>query len=67
MALDVTDENINEYGRFEALKKTIDKAKAKAYFEAVEGTKLIPPKVMQKADKLLRKFILAGGCEIKMP
>lgn len=67
MALDITEENINEYGRFEALKKTVDKAKAKAYFEAVEGTKLIPPKVMQKADKLLRKFILAGGCEIKMP
>ena len=67
MDLAITEENINEYGRFDALKKTIDKAKAKAYFETVEGIKLIPPKVMQKADKLLRRFILEGGFEVKMP
>lgn len=65
--LAITEENINEYGRFDALKKTIDKVKAKAYFEAVEETKLIPPKVMQKADKLLRSFILEGGFELKIP
>lgn len=67
MKLAVTASNLNEYGRFDALKNTIDKQKAKAYFEKLENTKLIPPKVMQKADKLLRNFILAGGFEIKMP
>lgn len=67
MKLAVTASNLNEYGRFDALKNTIDKQKAKAYFEKLENTKLIPPKVMQKADKLLRSFILAGGFEIKMP
>lgn len=67
MKLAVTASNLNEYGRFDALKNTIDKQKAKAYFEKLENTKLIPPKVMQKADKLLRSFILAGSFEIKMP
>ena len=40
--------------------------KAKEYFEKIEGTKIIPPKVMIKVDKLLRNFIISGGCEIQM-
>jgi phosphocarrier protein len=35
--------------------------------EAVEGTKLIPPKVPVKYDKLLREFIVSGGFDLKMP
>ena len=53
--------------RFDELKATVDKAKAKAYFEAIEGTKLIPPKVPVKYDKLLREFIVSGGFDLKMP
>ena len=33
MALHVTESNINEYGRFNALVETVDKAVAKHYFE----------------------------------
>ena len=67
MELDITESNIDEYGRFAALRNSVDRAKAKVYFEALEKTKLIPPKVMQKADKLLRSFILAGGFDIELP
>lgn len=67
MALKVTDANINEFGRFDALKATADKKKAKEYFELIEGAKIIPPKVPMKIDKLLRDFILSGGFDIEMP
>lgn len=67
MALKVTEDNINEFGRFDALKATVDKQKAKAYFEAVEGVKIIPPKVPQKVDKLLRSFIITGGFDVETP
>ena len=66
MNLKVTDANINEFGRFDALKATADKTKAKEYFEKIEGNKIIPPKVPMKIDKLLRDFILSGGFDIKM-
>ena len=67
MALQITEGNINEFGRFDALKATVDKQKAKAYFENIEGTSIIPPKIPIKIDKLLREFILSGGFEINMP
>ena len=67
MALQITEGNINEFGRFDALKATVDKQKAKTYFESVEGKPIIPPKVPMKIDKLLREFILNGGFEINMP
>lgn len=67
MSLGLTESNINEFGRLDELSKTIDKAKAKAYFEAKEGVKLIPPKVNMKMDQLLRSFILSGGFEVDVP
>ena len=67
MSLGLTESNINEFGRLDELSKTIDKAKAKVYFEAKEGVKLIPPKVNMKMDQLLRSFILSGGFEVDVP
>ena len=67
MSLNLTENNINEFGRLDELKKTVDKTKAKAFFEAYEQTKLIPPKVNMKTDQLIRNFILSGGFEIDMP
>lgn len=66
MSLNVSESNINEFGRFDELKKMVDKSKAKEYFEMIEGITLIPPKVNMKTDKLLREFILSGGFEIQM-
>ena len=64
MGLKLTASNINEFGRFDELKRTVDKTKAKEYLEIKEGVKLIPPKVNIKMDKLLREFILNGGFEL---
>ena len=67
MSLNLTENNINEFGRLDELRKTVDKTKAKAFFEAVEQTKLIPPKVNMKTDRFVRDFILSGGFEIDVP
>lgn len=67
MSLRLNSTNINEFGRYDDLKKTVNKAQAKEYFEKIEGTKIIPPKVNVKVDNLLREFILGGGFEIEMP
>lgn len=67
MSLKLNSTNINEFGRYDDLKKTVDKVKAKAYFEKLEGIKIIPPKVNVKVDNLLREFILGGGFDIEMP
>ena len=67
MSLKLNESNLNEFGRFAELSNTVDKEKAKDYFEKVEKTKIMPFKVKMKADNLLRNFILNGGCEIQMP
>lgn len=67
MSLKLNERNINEFGRYDELKRTIDKKKAKDYFEKREGIKIIPPKVITKADILLRDFIISGGFDIKEP
>ena len=67
MSLKLIESNLNEFGRYDELKQTIDKKKAKDYFEKIEGRKVIPPKVITKADILLRDFILSGGFDIKVP
>jgi len=33
----ITKKNINEFGHFDYLKETVDKIKAKAYFEKMES------------------------------
>ncbi|WP_122755347.1 type I restriction endonuclease subunit R [Pseudomonas viridiflava] len=63
----ITEENLNEYGRFDELKATIDKQKAKVYFEALEGQGIPPFKVNIKAADFLRTFIIQGGFELDSP
>lgn len=65
MNASVTDANLNEYGRFDDLKATIDLSKAKAYFEGLEGKSLPPFRINIKAATLLKRFILADGFEIE--
>ncbi len=60
----LTAKNLNEYGRFSELKATVDKEKAKAYFEELEGEKLPQYRVNIRVDDHLQKFILEGGFEI---
>ena len=63
-ALDLTESNINEFGRFDDLKDSVDKARAKAFFEQKEGKSLPPFKVNTRAAALLKRFILEGGFDI---
>lgn len=67
MSLKLTESNLNEFGRYDLLKKTIDISTAQLYFESIEGTKIIKPKVHTKADNMLRKFILQGGFDVDVP
>ncbi len=67
MNTNITEANINEYGRFDELKATVDKQKAKAYLEALEGQKIPPFKLNIRIDTLLQKFITEGGFELDLP
>ncbi len=60
----INEANINEYGRFDELKNTVDKTKAKAYFEELEGTTILPHKIKIKVSNLLERFIVDGGFEV---
>ncbi|WP_227553857.1 type I restriction endonuclease subunit R, EcoR124 family [Acinetobacter haemolyticus] len=57
----VNENNINEFARFDALLSTVDKAKAKQYFERKEEQAIPAFKVKVKTDKFLREFILRSS------
>ncbi len=61
----VTAANINEFGRFDALKNSVDKAKAKAYFENQTGATVSPFQVNIKVDSLLEGFIFGGDFDLR--
>ena len=46
------------------MKVTVDKQKAKAYFESVEGISIPPFKVNIRTANFLQKFIIEGGFEL---
>ncbi|MGR3979420.1 type I restriction endonuclease subunit R, EcoR124 family [Pseudoalteromonas sp. 1181_04] len=54
----INEKNINQFGRFDNLKATVDINKAKAFFEDKEGTTIPPFKLRIKVDKHLQDFIL---------
>ncbi|ABN63937.1 type I restriction endonuclease subunit R, EcoR124 family [Shewanella baltica] len=54
----VNEKNINNFGRFDALKNTVDKTKAKAYFEKVEGMVISPFKLNIRIDQFLQTYIV---------
>lgn len=56
----VKTENLNEYGRFDALRETVNKEMAKSYFENLEGKTLPMGRINTKAANLLRDFLLTG-------
>ena len=62
----ITSNNINDFGRFEKLSKTVDMERAKIYFEKQEEKSLQPYEVFIKSQNLLRQFILENGLDIKI-
>ena len=61
LSLHITEDSINEFGRFDELKASVDRTKAKAYFEETEGEGVPLRKVQMKIDSTLRQFVLGGG------
>ena len=57
-------EKPNVGGRFDALKDTVDKSKAKAYFESVEGKTIPAFKLNIRIHNLLEKFLIEGGFDV---
>ena len=56
----VTEANLNEYGRFDDLRATVDEARAKAYFDHIEGKPLPMFKIKIRAAKVLTDFLVRG-------
>ncbi len=52
--------SLNEYGRFDDLRGTINSQRAKAYFDRIEGKSLPMFKVNIKAAKFLSDFLIRG-------
>lgn len=61
MKANVTRDNLNEYGRFDALKNTVVKEQAQTYFAEREGKNLPMFRVNNRVDSFLTEFILSGG------
>ena len=66
MKAQLTETNINEFGRFDKLEKSVDKSKARAYFEKIEGTMISSIDTSIKTSLLLRDFLLKGGFDLNI-
>ncbi len=57
----ITKANINEYGRFNNLRESVDKNKAREYFNQRDNENLPVFKLNIAIDNILRDFILSNG------
>lgn len=64
MNFKVTENNLNEYGRFTSLLATVDRKKSIEWLEKKHGKKLRVFEINQQTDALIRKFVLEGGFDI---
>ncbi|MBW3080712.1 type I restriction endonuclease subunit R, EcoR124 family [Bifidobacterium saguinibicoloris] len=60
----IDEMNINEFGRFDKLMASVDRTRARAFFEEQEHRKLPSFKVPMYAQRLLKRFVLEGGFDI---
>lgn len=61
MKLDITESNIDDFGRFSALKEKVNREIAKVYIETKEGSAVSAFKLSMKIDSELRAFVLNDG------
>ena len=61
----ITEDNINEFGKFDTLKATVDTEKAKTFLEMMEGKPIKKFQINMKIDQMLRRFILEGGFDVE--
>lgn len=55
---DVTEQNINERGRFDELRQTAERAKVKEFIKRITGQEVKPMFIQAKLAKILERFIL---------
>lgn len=55
---------LNEYGRFDNFLETVDKKKARDYFESKESNPISPFQLNKKINNLFKKIILTGNLEL---
>lgn len=55
----VNEKNLNDFGRFDALKETVDKTKAKTYFEKQDGITISLFKLNIRIEQFLKQFIFS--------
>lgn len=59
-----SEDSINEFGRYDNLKATLDVQKAITFFENKEGKNVSSFGAKSKFDNLTREFILSGGFDL---
>lgn len=64
MSDNVSEKNLNNFGRFDALKDSVDKTKAKAYFDKQDGVALPPFKLNMRIEQFLKQFIFAQADDL---
>lgn len=64
MKLPVNSQNLNEYGRFDELVKSVDLSLAKNYFDELLGRDLSVFEVNIEVNELLTLFVLSDGIDI---
>ena len=64
MHMKITEANINEFGKFDELKATMDRETAKVFLEKIEDKPVKSFQINMKADRMIRKFIMEGGFDI---
>lgn len=60
----LTEQDIDVFGRFSRLKNSIDRKKAKTFIEKKLGKSVSMLQVNVEMDKMLRKFILTGSINL---
>ena|GEM_PF-799819 len=61
-----TEQNVNEFGRFDRLMATVDFTKAKNYFEEIDGNTLTDFRVKAKVYNLLNDFVVSGEFNVNV-
>lgn len=59
-----SEKNLNNFGRFDALKNSVDKQKAKAYFEKKDGVTIPPFKLNIRIENYIKAFIFGQADDL---
>lgn len=61
MTFKLSEDRLYEGGLFDQIMATLDRQRAKETIETIEGCVIKPHRIVQKAERYLKDFILSGG------